>query len=212
MLTNTLVLGTHNPKKLKELEGLFCGTGIGVKSLAAFEAPIEVVEDGNSFRENAEKKASQQAVHLGEWVIGEDSGICIRALKGKPGIYSARYAGEQATDDDNNQKVISELEGVEDRSANYVCHIALSNPQGEIVLNVEDTCHGRMGYEPKGTGGFGYDPYFVVPEYDLTMAELGNHVKSIISHRAKAMRKFLKAVVSAKGSLATENKELTEKL
>lgn len=196
MLTNRLVLGTHNPKKLKELELLFQGTGIEVQSLSAFDRPLEVVEDGNSFRENAEKKAAQQAVHLNEWVIGEDSGICVRALKGKPGIYSARYAGEHATDEQNNQKVISELEDFNDRSAHYVCHIALASPNGEIVLNVEDSCHGVLGFESKGTGGFGYDPYFIIPEYDLTMAELGSHVKSVISHRAKAMRRFLKAVLA----------------
>ncbi|MEE2640885.1 MAG: RdgB/HAM1 family non-canonical purine NTP pyrophosphatase [Planctomycetota bacterium] len=193
MLTNELVLGTHNQKKLKELKQLFEPTRIQVFSLTDFPEQIEVEEDGDSFKANAEKKATQQANHLGRWVIGEDSGICVAALKGKPGIYSARFAGEDATDDDNNRKLISEMEGVSKRDANYVCHIALSNPEGEIVLNVEGKCFGKIGFQPQGEGGFGYDPYFIVPEYDITMAQLGSHVKSIISHRARAFRKFLHA-------------------
>lgn len=192
MLTNRLVLGTHNPKKLAELEKLFMGTDVDIFSLKDFGDAIEVVEDGNTFKENAEKKASQQAIHLGEWVIGEDSGICVAALKGKPGIYSARFAGENASDEDNNRKLIAELSQAQNRNAHYVCHIALSNPEGNIVLNVEETCHGQIGEEARGTAGFGYDPYFIVPEYDRTMAELGNDVKSVISHRAKAMRQFLR--------------------
>jgi XTP/dITP diphosphohydrolase len=151
-----------------------------------------VVEDGDTFRSNAEKKAAEQAVHLGRWVIGEDSGLCVAALKGAPGIYSARFAGESANDDDNNEKLIRELDGQKDRSANYISHIALSDPKGEILLNVEAKCFGRIVDERRGTSGFGYDPFFEVPEYGLTMAQLGSSVKSIISHRAKAMRKFLR--------------------
>lgn len=194
MLTDRLVLGTHNPKKLAELQRLFASTPIEILSLDHFPNALEVVEDGNSFRENAEKKASQQAVHLKEWVVGEDSGLCVKALKGAPGIYSARFAGENATDDDNNQRLIEELQSVSDRAAHYVCHIAVARPDGQIVLNVEEQCHGRIGYQARGSGGFGYDPYFVVPEYDRTMAELGPHVKSVISHRAKAMRRLLEAL------------------
>ncbi len=190
-LPSELVLGTHNQKKLKELKSLFANSGIEVKSLSDFDETLEVVEDGNSFKENGEKKASQQAVFLNRWVIGEDSGICVSALQGQPGIFSARFAGPAATDEENNQKLIKELAGTKNRNAHYVCHIALSDPSGKIVLNVEGKCFGEIGFEAKGDGGFGYDPYFCIPEYGLSMAELGNAVKSVISHRAKAMRSFL---------------------
>jgi len=200
MLTTEIVLGTHNQKKLGELQLLFARTPVKVSSLSDFDDPIEVVEDGDSFRSNAEKKASEQAIHLDRWVVGEDSGLCAAALKGAPGIYSARFAGESASDDDNNAKLILELDGKKDRSAHYVSHIALSNPDGEIVLNVEDKCFGRIVDERRGTSGFGYDPFFEVPEYGLTMAQLGNAVKSIISHRAKAMRKFLKKFLTRKAT------------
>jgi XTP/dITP diphosphohydrolase len=123
-------------------------------------------------------------------VIGEDSGICVDALGGKPGIYSARFAGDLATDEQNNQKLIEQLQGESKRSAHYVSHVALSDPQGRIVLNSEERCYGKIIDKPRGDAGFGYDPYFLVLEYDLTMAELGNQVKSLISHRAKAMRRF----------------------
>lgn len=196
MLTKELVLGTHNAKKLRELKILFAPTSIAVASLAEMEDPIEVVEDGKSFRENAEKKASQQAIHLGRWVIGEDSGLCVEALKGKPGIYSARFAGDDAKDEDNNAKLIRELDGVQKRTANYVSHIALADPTGEILLNVEGKCFGEIVDQPRGSAGFGYDPYFLVREYDKTMAELGDTVKSVISHRAKAMRQFLRKFVA----------------
>lgn len=192
MLTEEIVLGTHNQKKLAELQLLFAKTPVNISSLSEFENAIEVVEDGDSFRSNAEKKASQQAIHLERWVIGEDSGLCVAALKGAPGIYSARFAGDSSTDDDNNELLIESLIGAKDHKANYVSHIALSNPAGEIVLNVEDKCYGQIVDKPRGTSGFGYDPLFEVPEYGLTMAQLGSTVKSIISHRAKAMRKFLK--------------------
>ena len=198
MLTEELVLGTHNRKKLAELQLLFAKTPVAVRSLSEFEDAIEVVEDGDSFRSNAEKKASQQAIHLKRWVIGEDSGLCVAALNGAPGIYSARFAGDSASDDDNNRKLIEELAGMQDRTANYVSHITLSNPAGEIVLNVEDKCYGRIVDDRRGDSGFGYDPFFEVPEYGLTMAELGSTVKSIISHRAKAMRKFLKKFLTVK--------------
>ena len=188
MLINEIVLATHNAKKLVELQVLLGDSGIASLSLAELPDTIEVVEDGDSFREYAEKKAVQQAVHLDRWCIGEDSGLCVDALKGAPGIFSARFSGENATDDLNNQKLVEALEKQKRRSAHYVCHAAISNPQGEVVFNAEGKCFGEIRLTPSGEGGFGYDPYFEVREYGLTMAELGNHVKSVISHRAKAMR------------------------
>jgi XTP/dITP diphosphohydrolase len=188
-----LVLGTHNKKKGQELRDLLDPHGIALKTLVDFPNAIDVVEDGNSFAANAALKATQQARHVGEWVIAEDSGLSVDALKGRPGIYSARYAGEDATDLDNNQRLLEELVGVplERRTAHYVCHISLSDPDGQIHVDCEDVCHGRIRLEPAGSAGFGYDPLFEVIEYHQTFGQLGAVVKSLLSHRGRAMRHFL---------------------
>lgn len=193
----TLILGTHNPKKARELNQLLAPHGFELKTLAAIDDAIEVVEDGDSFAANAALKASQQAVHLGHWVLGEDSGLGVDALGGAPGIYSARYAGEKATDAENNALLLKELEGVpaERRTAYYVCHAALADPQGVIRLSHEDRCRGRILTAAAGSGGFGYDPLFEIPEYHRTFAELGDAVKAVLSHRGRAMRAFVKELL-----------------
>ncbi|MEX0794530.1 MAG: non-canonical purine NTP pyrophosphatase [Pirellulaceae bacterium] len=187
-----LILGTGNQKKRRELEILLAPLGFTLQTLGDFPDAIEVVEDGDSFAENAAKKASQQAVHLGQWVLGEDSGLCVDALKGAPGIYSARFSGPRATDESNNALLIEKLSGVPrtKRTGHYVCHMAIAAPTGEIVLTSEDTCHGILREQPAGSGGFGYDPLFEIPEYRRTFGELGDSVKGVLSHRAKASRKL----------------------
>jgi XTP/dITP diphosphohydrolase len=188
-----IVLGTHNEKKRGELAALLCPYGFCVKSLADFADAIEVVEDGATFAENAAKKASEQALHLGRWVIGEDSGLCVDALDGAPGVYSARFAGASATDEQNNQYLLAQLVGVsgQARAAHYVCHVALANPQGEVLVCCEAQCQGVLRTEPAGSHGFGYDPLFELPEYHKTFGELGPAAKSVLSHRARAMRRFV---------------------
>jgi XTP/dITP diphosphohydrolase len=188
-----LVLGTGNEKKRLELEELLAPLGFELKTLADFPNAIEVVEDGATFAENGALKASVQARHLGQWVLGEDSGLVVDALDGAPGIFSARYAGEPCDDRANNRKLLAALAEValERRSAHYVCSAALSNPAGEILATGEGACHGRIRLEAAGTGGFGYDPLFELPEYHRTFGELGGALKSIISHRAKAMRQLI---------------------
>ena len=188
-----LVLGTHNQKKRRELEILLAGMPINVKTLEDFPDAISVEETGNTFAENAALKATTQAKHLDAWVMGEDSGLSVKALKGEPGVYSARYAGEDGNDSANNAKLIQSLESVpkEKRQAWYTCHMTLSDPQGNVHIDVEQTCRGRIVDVPRGEAGFGYDPHFELPEYHQTFAELGDAVKSVISHRAKAMRQFL---------------------
>ncbi|WP_315861150.1 RdgB/HAM1 family non-canonical purine NTP pyrophosphatase [Bremerella volcania] len=185
-----MVLGTYNQKKRGELQRLLLPLNIELKTLEEFP---EVVEDGSSFAENAAKKATQQAVALGQWVLAEDSGLCVDALKGAPGIYSARFSGDDATDEKNNDLLLEKLEGLppEKRGAHYVCHIVLSNPQGEVVLEAEDKCHGRIVTERRGTNGFGYDPLFELREYHRTFGEMGPAIKGLISHRAKASRAFV---------------------
>ena len=185
-----LVLGTRNQKKLEELASLLAPLNIELRSLADYPQAIEVEEDGDSFAANAEKKAVQQALHLQEWVLGEDSGLRVDALQGAPGVHSARYAGPNASDDDNNQKLLAALGDtpLEKRTAHYVCHAVLADPEGRVRARVERYCHGRICSEPAGSHGFGYDPLFEIIEYHRTFGELGPHVKSVISHRARALR------------------------
>lgn len=192
-----LVLGTHNRKKGIELQRLLEPFGFELKTLADFSNAIEVVEDGDSFAANAQKKASQQAMHLGEWVLGEDSGICVDALDGAPGIYSARFSGEGATDKKNNALMLEKLAGlpIEKRTAYYVCHMSLSDPKGNIQVDCEEICKGRILDAPRGDGGFGYDPLFEIPEYHATFGELGPAVKAMLSHRSRAMRRFVPALI-----------------
>lgn len=188
-----LVLGTRNAKKRRELEPLLQPYPIELKTLEQFDSSVEVEETGKTFAANAELKAVQQAVAIGEWVMGEDSGISVAALDGRPGIYSARYSGADATDAKNNAKLLEELANVplEKRTAWYTCSICLADPQGQVHVRSEAYCYGRILPEEKGAGGFGYDPMFELPEYGLTFGELGDAVKSILSHRARAMRLFL---------------------
>lgn len=198
-----LVLGTHNRKKGAELHLLLAPFGFELKTLVDFSDPIEVVEDGDSFEANARLKATQQARHLNEWVIGEDSGLCVKALKGAPGIYSARFSGENATDEDNNAELLKQLADTPKgkRSAFYVSHVTLSNPDGEVLIDCEETCHGHIVTSPRGTGGFGYDPLFELAEYHKTFGELGTAVKSTLSHRSRAIRRFLPALLRLRNEM-----------
>ncbi len=188
-----LVLGTRNAKKKRELVLLLNGTGIRPATLDEFSGSVEVDETGSTFAENARLKASLQARAIGQWVLGEDSGLCVDALDGAPGVYSARFSGTGATDATNNAKLQESLRGIplDRRTAHYVCHASLSDPSGEIVIDCEGTCRGRIVDRASGAGGFGYDPYFEIPEYHATFAQLGDSVKSLLSHRARAMRQFL---------------------
>jgi XTP/dITP diphosphohydrolase len=189
----TVVLASRNRKKTGEMADLLAPLGIRLLCVADFPDIPELVEDGSTFAENAAKKATQTALALGHWAIGEDSGLMVDALQGRPGIYSARYSDPGATDERNNQKLQQELAGVPDerRGAGYVCSVALSDPTGAIRLTAEDRCRGRIISEPRGTNGFGYDPYFLIREYHQTFGELSGAVKQRLSHRARAFAKFI---------------------
>lgn len=192
-----LVVGSRNKKKIGEIAGLLAPFGILVKGVSEFDGVPEVDETGSTFSENAALKASATARCLKQWVLAEDSGIMVDTLNGAPGIYSARYSGPGATDELNNEKLIRELHGVPDekRGARYVCHVALSDPDGAIRLTVEATCRGRIGHEARGSNGFGYDPYFVIPEYHRSFGELGSIVKQHLSHRARAFQRLIPELV-----------------
>lgn len=188
MALEDLILGTGNRKKGEELAALFAATGLRIATLADTAEPIEVVEDGDTFAANAAKKATQQAVHLAAWVLAEDSGLAVEALDGAPGVYSARFAGPEATDARNNALLLEKLAGLPPgrRGAAYVCHMTLADPDGQIRAETTGRCRGRIVEQPRGQHGFGYDPLFEILEYHRTFAELGPVVKSRISHRARA--------------------------
>ncbi len=196
--SQSIVLGSRNRKKSQEIAGLLAAHGITVLSVADFPDVPDVVEDGTSFAENAAKKASEIATCLNCWVIAEDSGLAVDALDGAPGIYSARYSGDGATDDKNNEKLVQELDGVPDekRGAHYVCNVAVTDPTGAIRLQLEATCGGRIATTPRGTNGFGYDPYFLIPEYHRTFGELSPAVKQQLGHRGRAFRQLIRPLVS----------------
>jgi XTP/dITP diphosphohydrolase len=194
--TATLVLGTTNAGKLRELTELLAPLGIACCSLAGLDAAVDVEETGNSFAANAALKASQQAIALGRWVLAEDSGLVVDSLGGAPGIYSARFSGAGATDARNNALLLERLAAhpAAPRSAHYACHAALSDPAGAIVAISSGVCGGVIADHPAGAGGFGYDPLFIVPEYHRTFGELSPAVKALISHRARAMRAIIPAI------------------
>jgi XTP/dITP diphosphohydrolase len=149
-----------------------------------------VPEDGDTFAANAVLKAAGYARQLGRWVLADDSGLLVDALNGEPGVLSARFTGEEATDEDNNKLVLKRLGDtpIEKRTAQFVCHIALADPEGTIHAESEAACHGRILFEPCGDGGFGYDPLFEIVEYHRSFAEFCPFVKFCLSHRARAAR------------------------
>lgn len=193
MPSHTIVLASRNRKKTKEVTEILAAVGFSVIPVTNFPDVPDVEEDGETFAENAAKKASQVARQLKQWVIGEDSGLIVDALNGAPGIYSARYSGLGATDEKNNSKLLADLASIPDekRGAGYLCSVALANPDGEIRIACEGTCRGRILHEANGEGGFGYDPYFLIPEYHLTFGQLSSVVKHRLSHRARAFAKFI---------------------
>ncbi|HTU23800.1 MAG TPA: RdgB/HAM1 family non-canonical purine NTP pyrophosphatase [Pirellulales bacterium] len=192
-----LVLGTFNRGKLPELAELLAPLACELKTLGDFPGVVAVEETGDSFAANAALKAGEQAKHLGAWVLGEDSGLSVDALDGRPGVFSARYAGPKATDADNNALLLKELAGVprEQRTAHYTCHVALADPAGEIVARSEAYCRGLIRTEPAGSAGFGYDPLFEIAEYHQTFGELGLAVKRVLSHRARAVTRLVEMLV-----------------
>ncbi|WP_111644591.1 XTP/dITP diphosphatase [Paranoxybacillus vitaminiphilus] len=188
-----VIIATKNAGKVKEFQTLFAEKGVEVKSLLDFENAPDVEETGETFAENAILKAETIANYLNKVVIADDSGLAVDALDGRPGVYSARYAGEHKNDKENIAKVLEELKGVpfEKRTARFHCALAVAVPRQRTVV-VEGTCEGYIAETQTGTNGFGYDPIFYVPEKQKTMAELSKEEKNKISHRANALKKLEK--------------------
>lgn len=186
-----VIIATHNQGKVKEIKELFSDLPFDIKSLKDIGCTLEVVEDEPDFAGNSLKKAAEISIALDEIVLADDSGLEVEVLGGKPGVYSARYAGENATDAQNNEKLLAALAGVpqERRAAAFRCVITLYFPGG-YTLQAQGSCPGRIAIAPKGAGGFGYDPLFILDAYDRTMAELTSEEKNAISHRGLALKKL----------------------
>lgn len=192
------VIATENEHKLKEIGAILKDLHLEVLSIrdAGLEG-LKIIENGDTFEENALIKARAVMEKTGKLAIADDSGLEVDMLNSQPGIYSARFAGENATDDENNKKLLKLLEGVplHDRTARFVCSIAAVFPNGDTLV-LRGECPGIIGLEPKGKGGFGYDPLFIVEKYNKTFAELGEEKKNRISHRAVALEKLKKELKS----------------
>jgi len=185
-MVRIIVLATRNAGKAKEFQELLKDFPVEIKNLNDFGPIPEVEEDGATFDDNAYKKAAFAARALGLPAIADDSGLVVEALGGAPGVKSARYAADDATDEENIQKLLGQMTGINNRSAAFECVISIAVPSGP-ALTYEGRCEGEITTEPKGASGFGYDPVFFFPEYGKTFAELTGAEKNRVSHRGKAL-------------------------
>ncbi len=189
-----LVVGTNNAGKIKELNELLADLPVEITGLGEFGNIFDVEETGTTFEENAILKADSYAVQTGFWALSDDSGLEVEALDGAPGVYSARYAGENAKNEEKIAKLLGELAktGSESRRARFVCVMALANESGEIKFIAEGICNGKIADQPRGANGFGYDPIFIPEGFEQTFGELSSTVKREISHRAQAIKKIIR--------------------
>lgn len=200
----TVIIATRNQGKVKEFADMFSSLNIEVKSVAQFAGLPDIIEDGQTFAANALKKAKTIAELLQLPVIADDSGLCVDALGGKPGVYSARFAGEHASDKQNNEKLLAELSGCQVTlegpetagenllsKAQFKCALVLYDPARSSALHAEGVCAGYILSAPRGVSGFGYDPLFYLPQFGRTMAELSMEEKNRISHRGLALKQLL---------------------
>ena len=185
-----LIIASNNAHKLVEIKAILGDYFEEVLSLREAGIDHDTVEDGSTFMENAIKKAKEIAEISGCCALADDSGICVDALDGAPGIYSARFSGVHGDDKANNRLLLEKLEGAESRKAHYTCAIALVKPDGTTVT-AEGYLHGEIGFEEVGENGFGYDPLFILPELGCTTAQISSEHKNAISHRAVALKELV---------------------
>lgn len=190
-----IVIATRNPGKLAELSALLAGCGCQAIGLDEVEICGSPRETGSTFQENALIKAHFYATRANLPCIADDSGLCVDALNGKPGVFSARYAGEQATDAENNRKLLADMTNKEDRRAHFTCVTVCAKPDGRYIF-AEGRCDGLILRETRGDGGFGYDPVFFCPEHNATFAEMPAELKNRISHRARSLALLKQALPS----------------
>jgi XTP/dITP diphosphohydrolase len=189
-MTSSLLIATRNPGKVREIELLLGPFALRLRSLAEFPATPEVEETGATFAENAEIKARAYAAQTKCWTLADDSGLEVEALGGAPGVFSARYGGPDATDADRIERLLEALSQAPDseRRARFVSVIAIADDAARLIRLFTGTCEGRIAHEPRGQGGFGYDPVFVPDGYEQSFGELPAEIKQTISHRARALR------------------------
>ena len=183
------VLATHNPGKLREMGEILRDLGVEVVSPAALGIPVDVEETGTTFLENALLKAKAICRAANLPAIADDSGLCVDALNGAPGVYSARYGGEGLDDRGRCMLLLNSLRGATTRAAHFSCAVACAFPNGD-TLTAEGRCDGSIAYAPLGDGGFGYDPVFLLPGAGKTFGQLSQEEKSAVSHRGKALKEF----------------------
>lgn len=186
-----IVIASKNKGKIAEIEKYFATLSVKVISLAEFPEVDEPIEDGDTFEKNSFIKASYYALHTGKACLADDSGLEVDALNYAPGVYSARFAGEHATDAENNQKLLVSLENISKnkRQARFRCALTFLDTDG-TVITCDGSCEGEIAFAPSGYGGFGYDPLFYLPELNKSMAQLSMEEKNKISHRGKALKKM----------------------
>jgi XTP/dITP diphosphohydrolase len=190
------MLGTRNRKKRAEIVEILGDLPLEFGDLQDRSDVPEIEETGTTFEANARLKAEAVARATGAWTLGEDSGLVVPGLHGRPGVHSARYAGKQGDDQANNARLLAELAPLpaDRRAAYYVCVAVLADPRGEIRATAEGRCHGVILAAARGTGGFGYDPLFLIPEFHRTFGELSARIKHALSHRARALERLRPAV------------------
>lgn len=206
-MVDLIVLATTNKNKIKEFQEMVKDLPVEIKSVADFGPILECIEDGATFDDNAYKKALHTAKILGLPAIADDSGLEVEALDGAPGVYSARYAGESATDEDNCEKLLTEMKGQENRKASFTCVLSIAVPSGP-ALTYEASCEGTILEEKQGDSGFGYDPLFFYEPLKKSFAECGMEEKNKVSHRGKALAElkseFDKVIIWLNQRLAEE--------
>ena len=188
-MAEKFVLATHNPGKLAEMKAILSGLGVEVISPSEAGVEVDVEETGSTFAENAMLKAKAVCAAAGLPAIADDSGLCVNALNGGPGVYSARYGGEGLDDRGRCMLLLNSMRGQPTRAAHFSCAVACAFPNGD-TLRAEGRCDGAIAFAPLGTGGFGYDPVFLVPGKGKTFGQLSAGEKSAISHRGKALAAF----------------------
>ena len=188
-MAEKFVLATHNPGKLAEMKAILSGLGVEAVSPAEAGVEVDVEETGTTFAENAMLKAKAVCAAAGLPAIADDSGLCVNALNGGPGVYSARYGGEGLDDAGRRRLLLQNLRGQTTRAAHFTCAVACAFPNGD-TLEAEGRCDGAIAFAPLGEGGFGYDPVFLIPEKGKTFGQLSPEEKSAISHRGKALAAF----------------------
>lgn len=208
-MENKLIIASKNKHKIEEIKAILKEFGFKILSMdeAGLEE-LEVIEDGETFEENSMKKAMAVMEATGHIALADDSGLEVDSLNNQPGVYSARYSGEGATDQKNNEKLLDKLSGVpmEERGARFVSVISLVFPDRR-KFSVRGECEGIIGFEPLGYNGFGYDPLFIVPAYNKTFGELGEEIKNTISHRARALDKLKEELETMVGGNICENRD-----